>query len=219
MAADELGGRVHHHVGAVLEGAAQVRRGQRRVDDQRHAGGVGRLARGLRGRPPPPTGWRRSRCRRPWSSGRTAAAKAAGSSAATKVVSMPRRRSDTSSRVWVPPYRAALATMWSPAPARAVNTQQLRGLAARGGHRADPTFEARHALLEGGHGGVGDPGVDVAVLLQGEQIGRVGGVLEHEAGGLVDGYGPRPGGGIGPVAGVDGPGPEPPNSIAHIERS
>ena len=35
VAADELGGRVHHDVGAVLDGAAQIRRRERVVDHQR----------------------------------------------------------------------------------------------------------------------------------------------------------------------------------------
>ncbi len=46
MAPDELGRRVHHHVGAVLEGAAEVRSGQGRVDDQRYALGVSRFGQG-----------------------------------------------------------------------------------------------------------------------------------------------------------------------------
>jgi hypothetical protein len=43
--------------------------------------------------------------------GWTAAAKAAGSSGATKVVSTPSRRNVTLSSVYVPPYKALDATM------------------------------------------------------------------------------------------------------------
>ena len=43
VAAEELGGRVDHDVGAVLDRAAQVGRGHGGVDDQRHAGVVGDL--------------------------------------------------------------------------------------------------------------------------------------------------------------------------------
>lgn len=52
--------------------------------------------------------------------GLMAAARASGSPAGTKVVSIPRRRKVTSRSVWVPPYKEAEATMWSPAPAKAV---------------------------------------------------------------------------------------------------
>jgi hypothetical protein len=44
VAADELGGRVHHDVGAVLERPDEPRGGDGVVDDERHAVGVGDLA-------------------------------------------------------------------------------------------------------------------------------------------------------------------------------
>ena len=43
VAADELRGRVEHEVGAVIEGPAEVGRGHRVVDDQRHAVALGDL--------------------------------------------------------------------------------------------------------------------------------------------------------------------------------
>jgi hypothetical protein len=43
MAAEVFGQRMHHDVGAVLEGAAEVGRGHRVVHDQRHAGVVRHL--------------------------------------------------------------------------------------------------------------------------------------------------------------------------------
>ena len=45
MAADIFGQAVHHDVGAVFDGFAQDRSGDRVVDDERHAAGVGHLAR------------------------------------------------------------------------------------------------------------------------------------------------------------------------------
>jgi hypothetical protein len=60
------------------------------------------------------------------------------------------------------------------------------GLAAGGGNRADAALEARHPLLEHGDGGVGYPRVDGAELLEREQVGGVGAVVEDEARGLVD---------------------------------
>ena len=51
--------------------------------------------------------------------------------------------------------------------------QRLRGVAAAGGQRADAAFQAGQALLQHVGGRVHDPRVDVAELLQGEQIGGV----------------------------------------------
>jgi len=63
------------------------------------------------------------------------------------VVSTPKRRSDTSNCGHGAPYRLPAATMWSPAPASAANTANWGGQPARGGDRAEPTFEAGDALL------------------------------------------------------------------------
>ena len=87
--------------------------------------------------------------------------------------------------------------------------EELGGLPAGGAHRADPTLERRQALLERGDGRVRDPAVDRAERLQREQVRRLGGVTEHERRRLVDRHGTRPGGGIGPAAGVHGTGAEP----------
>ena len=59
--------------------------------------------------------------------------------------------------------------------------QQLGRLAAGGGQRPETALEAGHALLERRHRRVADPAVDVAVLLQREEVRRIGGVLEDEA--------------------------------------
>jgi hypothetical protein len=91
--------------------------------------------------------------------------------------------------------------------------QRLRRLAAAGRDRADPALEAGDALLERRDGRVGQPAVDVAVLLQGEEIGGVLRVLEDERGGLVDRDGSRASGRIGAGAGVDGPGPQAPAAV------
>ena len=57
------------------------------------------------------------------------------------------------------------------------------------GERADAAFERGHALLEHVRGGVHDARVDVAELLEGEQIGGVRGILEDVRSGLVNGNG------------------------------
>jgi hypothetical protein len=77
-------------------------------------------------------------------------------------------------------------------------------LAAGVGEPAGAALERRHALLEHIRGRVHDPRVDVAELLQGEEVGGVLGVAEDVAGGLVDGHGPCAGGGVGFLAGVEG---------------
>ena len=70
--------------------------------------------------------------------------------------------------------------MWSPAPHSEANSEVLRGQPAGGRDGADAALEAGDALLERGDGRVADPGVDVAVLLQGEAGRGIRGVVEHE---------------------------------------
>jgi hypothetical protein len=53
----------------------------------------------------------------------SAAATSAASRPATNVVSTPKRRNVTSIWVMVPPYSPAVATMWSPVPARQANVR------------------------------------------------------------------------------------------------
>jgi hypothetical protein len=97
--------------------------------------------------------------------------------------------------------------------------EELGGLAARRGDGPDSALEAGHALLEGRRGGIRDTRVDRAVLLQREEIRGVRGVLEDEAGGLVDGDRPRPGGGIGTPSGVQRSSAEAKAPVAHGEQT
>ena len=92
----------------------------------------------------------------------------------------------------------------------------LRGQAARGRDRADAALEARDPFLECRNGGVGDPGVDVAVLLQGEPGRRIRCVVEHESRGLVDGEGSGARHRIRNVACVDGAGAEAPFPVCTV---
>ena len=78
----------------------------------------------------------------------------------------------------------------------------LGGVPDAGGQRADAAFQVGQALLEHIGGRVHDAGVDVAELLQGEQVGGVLGALELVAGGLVDRHGAAAGGRVGLLAGV-----------------
>ena len=82
-------------------------------------------------------------------------------------------------------------------------SQELRGLAARGGEGRGSAFEGGDPLLEDVRGRVHDPGVDVPELLEREEARPVVGVVEGVRRRLVDrdGAGVRPGGGLLP--GVD----------------
>src|SRR5699024_10742365 len=78
----------------------------------------------------------------------------------------------------------------------------------RGRDRPDPALERGDALLEGGDGGVADAGVDVAVLLQREQVPGVVRVVEDERGRLIDRDGAGAVLGIRRAARVQGAGAE-----------
>jgi hypothetical protein len=91
--------------------------------------------------------------------------------------------------------------------ARAGDVEYGRGdgrLAGGVGERARAAFEGREALLEDIRRRVHDAGVDVAELLQAEEVRRVLRIAELVAGGLVDRYRARSGGRIGLLAGVQG---------------
>ena len=88
-------------------------------------------------------------------------------------------------------------------------------LSARGGERGPPVLERRHPLLEDGGGGVHEPGVDVPEGLEVEQARGVVRVVEHVRGGLVDRHRPRAGGGVGELPGVQAQGLEPKVAISH----
>ncbi len=114
-----------------------------------------------------------------------------GRVAATKLVSTPNRRSCTSSWVMVPPYRPAAGDDVVSGPGEAREREELRRLPAGGRHCADPAVEAGEPLLERSDRRVTDAAVDVSVLLQREQVGRIRRVLEDETRALVDRH--RPG--------------------------
>jgi hypothetical protein len=105
-----------------------------------------------------------------------------------------------------------------PGPGQGGETQRLGRLPAGSGHGTYPAFQVGHTFLEGGHRWVGDAGVDVAILLQREEVGGVGGVLENEAGGLVNGDRPHPGGGVWPRPRVQSSGPEPEGPVRAARR-
>ena len=189
--ADELGGAVHDDVGAPLDRPTQVRRGEGVVDHQRQAVlvrdgrqrfevdhvdlGVGHGL-GVHG-----AGARRDRARE-----------------RLRVVGIDEDGVDAEPAqgdVELGDGAAVEGLAGHELVAgvhQADDGQELGGLTAAGGERADPALERGHALLEGGGGRVHDARVDVAEALQREQVGRVLRVFEHVARGLVDRHRPRP---------------------------
>ncbi len=98
--------------------------------------------------------------------------------------------------------------------AQGADDEEFGRHATGGRDRTDATFEAGEALLERRDRWIADAGVDVAVLLQREEIGGVGGVLEDETGGLEDRDRSCPRGRLGVGAGVDRPGAKRPLVLA-----
>ncbi|MPN34679.1 hypothetical protein SDC9_182173 [bioreactor metagenome] len=82
--------------------------------------------------------------------------------------------------------------------------RHLRGHAAGAGHCGAAILQAGDAFFKHRHGGVADAAVDVAEGLQVEQAGRVLGVVEDKAGGLINGRGARAGYGVGLRARMNG---------------
>ena len=134
------------------------------------------------------------------------------------MVVTPNRASVPSRSVRVPPYSWADGDDVVAGLAQRADDEELGRLTAGGRHRADSAFEAGHSLLERGDGRVADAGVDVAELLQREEVGSVGGVLEHEAGRLEDRHRPSTGDRFGVGAGMDRPGAKPPLAFALSSR-
>ena len=76
------------------------------------------------------------------------------------------------------------------------------------GHGAEfgRAFEQGNAFFKHLGGRVGQPGVDVSEFLQGEEIGRLFGAVEHERAGAVEWHRGGAGGGVAGVAAVQGDG-------------
>ncbi len=192
VTADELGRRVHDDVGAVLERAAQVGRGERAVDHERdvvlvrdrgHALEVEHVA--LRVPDALPVEGPRVRANR-----------GAPGVEVVGVVDEADLHPELRERVVQLVVRAAVEGGRRhdvpSALGQVGERHELRGLPARGRQGADPALECRHPVLERRLRGVHDPRVDVAELLEPEQRRGVRGVAEDVAGGLVDRDGPRP---------------------------
>ena len=87
-------------------------------------------------------------------------------------------------------------------PREVLDRKSRSRLAARERQPRDAPFERGDALLEHVGGRIHDPGIDVAELLEREQVGGVLGALELIGGGLVDRHRDGAGGRIGAPTGV-----------------
>ena len=201
MSADELGGGVQHDGGAPVDGPAEVRRGECVVHDQRNA-----MRGGQRGQ-------------------RLEVQNAAARIADRLAVEGSRRRRDRGLPVFQPGRvhevdadrelaegvgelgdRAAVEMRGGhdlvPGREQRHQRHELRRHAAGHGHRAGGVLQRRQSLLEDGGGRVADPGVDVAVLLELEELGGRLRVVEDVGGRLVDRYRAGADHRVGHVAGV-----------------
>ncbi len=214
VAADELGCRVDHDVGAMLDGPAQVGRGKGVVHHQRHPEAVSHLGRhsdvehvalGIADRLPVDQ----------------LGAGGNGRLDGVRVVDVDEGDVDAHAaqrhvELGVgTPVQGTGGDHLVALPAQGEDGDELGRLARRGGQRTQPSFERRHPLLEGGGGGVADAGVDVAVGLEGEEVGRLLWIVEDERRGGVDGHRPGSRLRIGGLPGVDGPGVETELAVCH----
>ena len=202
VAPDPLGGRLDHHVGAVLDGAAQVAAGREGVvDDERDAVVVGQ------------PGQRRQ-------VGDVVAGVADGLHVERLGLAVDGpgqvrglHRVDQLHLDAEPRQRhLELVEGASVEPARRDDVvadlgdvgdgEELGRVAGGGGQRRHPALERRHPLLEDVGGRVHEAGVDVPERLEGEEVGPVLGRVEGVGGGLVDGHRARVGAGGGLLAGV-----------------
>lgn len=209
VAAQVLGQRVHDDVGAVLEGAAEIGRGNGVVDDQGDAVVVGdlgdgldvgdvalRVAEGLD---------KDGLCLGVDEGGEGLGLAVVGEAGGDAVL-----RKGVGQQVVGPPIEGAGGEDVVAGLGDGEDGVGDGGLAGGYGERAYPAFEGGEALLEHVVGGIHNPAVDVAGDLEVEEVGAVLGGVEGVGGGLVDGDGDGLGGGVGGVAGVDGPGFEAP---------
>ena len=202
VAADELGHRVEDDVGAVLEGPAEIGRGQRVVDDERHPCPLGDRSDGLDvGDGAAGIGDRLDEDRL----GLRADRILEGGDVVD--VAPLHRPAEGLERVIELVDRAAIElARGDDLVARLhqrVQRDQLRRMARGHGQRRRAAFQRRDALLQHVAGRVHDARIDVAEGLQAEQRRGMVGVVEDVGRGLVDRRHPGAGGRVGLGAGMD----------------
>ncbi len=207
VAAEEFGHRMGDDVGAQLEGAAEIGRGEGIVDHERQAGLVGDLGDG-----------RDVHYLEPGIAERLAVEEARlGPYRRLEgggVARIDEARDDAEARQGVVEEIVAAAIERGrgddmPALAHERGDAEMeRRLAACRGDGADAAFECRDALLEHGDRRIRDAAVDMAGALEVEERGRLVDILEDEGGGLVDGHGAGARRRIGSLAGMEREGVE-----------
>ena len=207
VAAEELGGRVDDDVGAPLDGAVEVRRRDRRVDDQRQVVGVGDLGQALE--VGDLTGRVRDRLDedelRLVGDDRCVVGRVGGVHERGLDAEAAQRHIELGDCAAV--EARARHDVVAGSGERSEGDELGTEPGCRG-HRPDPALERGDALLECCDRRVRQPAVDIAVLLQREAGGGIRGVVENEGAGLVDREGAGAGDAIRDVAGVDGAGAE-----------
>ena len=203
MPAEKLGQRMHDDVGAMLDGAGEVGRGQRVVDDEGHAcllgdGGdgieVGDDAAGIGNRLDEDRLGLRCQCRAKRGSIRRVGE-------AHRPAAFGEGLGELIDRAAV---KLARGDELVPRFEQCVEHEHLRRVTRRDGKRSRAALERRDALLEHRLGRVGDARIDVTEGLEIEQSRRMLDVVEDIGRGLIDRRRPRAGRGVRLRTGVDG---------------
>ena len=91
--------------------------------------------------------------------------------------------------------------------------QRLGTMAAAGGQSADAALQVGNSLFQNIGGRIHDPGVDVAKLFQGKQVGRMRGIFKQIRCGLIQRNSPAACGRINGLAGVELAGRKPESTL------
>ena len=202
MAANPLGGRGHHNIGAMVDRPGNIAGGAKGVvDNQRNAGFAGNLAQGGKVR-----------------HGKTGVAQGFhinrlgvgvdGGAEGLRVVAIDKFHADAQARqrhlelVVGAAVQMAAGDNIVTGLGQGGDGDELRRLARAGGHRRHAAFQRGNALLEHVGGRVHDAGVDIAELFQRKQLGAVVGAVKGVRRGLINRHGAGIGAGRRLLAGV-----------------
>ncbi len=201
MSANPFGDGVHDDVGPERERAAQIRCGERTVDQERNAGlmrdrGDGRDVEHFQSRIADGFCDHEPRLR------------SDGGADALEIARFDERRRDAEARQRMGKEIDAAAIERSRSDDMIAGAEQRRDgevqrrHAARRAHRADAIFECRKPFLQHAGRRIGDARVDVAGAFQVEQSGGMIGIVEHVRCRLIDRYRTRARDRIGMLAGM-----------------
>ena len=195
---------MHDDVGAMLDRADQIGRGERVVDDERHAGLFGdRRDRLEVGDDAAGIGDELDEDRLGLRRDRGVEAEPASVASAQRTF-QPNFAKDVVELVDRAAIELARGDELVARLQQRVEGEHLRRVARGDGKRRRAAFERRDALLQHRLGRVHDARIDVAEGLEIEQSRRVLGIVEDIGRGLIDRRGARAGRGVGLGAGMDG---------------